>query len=79
MDLYNKLMSKLLPSPWVFHAYTIVLAVCVGFHKPICNWSDTDWIVVGMPIIVEFCLCVCFMAIDIIVEIISFLIRKFRK
>ena len=68
-----------LPSYWVFNAYTLVLALIVGFHKPIYSWNNTDWLIVGTPILIEIGICICFIMFALIITIISALINIFRR
>ena len=75
----NTKITFSLPSPWVFHAYTLALGLIVGFHKPIYNWTDADWLIVGMPIIVEMSICIVFILFAMVIGIISFLVNAFRK
>ena len=75
----NTKITFSLPSPWVFTAYTIALGLIVGFHKPIYNWTDVDWLIVGIPIIIEMGICICFILFAVVIGIISSLVNAFRK
>jgi hypothetical protein len=72
----NKKITLSLPSIWLVNAYTIALGIIIGFHKSIYDWTQTDWIIVLSPFLIEICLGISILFVFILVLLVKAILRK---
>lgn len=72
----NKKITLSLPSIWLVNAYTIALGIIIGFHKSIYDWTQTDWIIVLSPFLLEICLSISILFVFLLVLLVKAIIRN---
>ena len=72
----NKKITLSLPSTWLVNAYTIALGIIIGFHKSIYDWTQTDWIIVLSPFLIEICLGISILVIFLSILLVKAILRK---
>jgi hypothetical protein len=75
-EILNNKITFSLPSIWLVNAYTIALGIIIGFHKSIYDWTQTDWIIVLSPFLIEICLGISILFVFILVLLVKAILRK---
>jgi hypothetical protein len=75
-EILNNKITFSLPSIWLVNAYTIALGIIIGFHKSIYDWTQTDWIIVLSPFLIEICLGISILFVFILVLLVKAILRN---
>jgi hypothetical protein len=75
-EILNNKITFSLPSIWLVNAYTIALGIIIGFHKSIYDWTQTDWIIVLSPFLIEICLGISIFFVFILVLLVKAILRN---
>lgn len=75
-EILNNKITLSLPSIWLVNAYTIALGVIIGFHKSIYDWTQTDWIIILSPFLIEICLGISILFVFLLVLLVKAILRN---